>query len=485
MTILRKPGGGKAGGTVGAPVVLGAALASVAPLLVEGGVVTGAMANGLSWLPWVFAGVAVVLLLFMPGFVAMTERTGTGGGLASIVTAGLGPAVGAVAWYVALVAYGLLQVALYGLAGTQFASFFAQYGHLHHPWWVWALLAWALVTVASGFKLKWIGIVLITFTAGEIIVSILLSVSALTTTRDAPHALVAGHMSLSLISAAIPVCVLGQVGFETTALYKREVAHPRRTISRATIAALLTPALLFIAASWAIVAHDGSQAAALAAAQGPGAYFGIGSHAESVTANILLNTSLLGGLIGYNQAWIRYAYNGAAVGMMPPLFSRTNARAIHTPLTVLQAACGLAAIGLTCWRGWDPFAQFFYVGGTLGGYGVLLLYVLASVSVTVYFRRDTRGESARVARVYPVAASLLLLAMTVMASWHFALMIGVSPSDPMAKALPLTYALVALIGLSWALRTRREAPEKYAELSGPPVPKPVPPTDTIAQETGA
>lgn len=481
MSVLRKSGSARGGGTVGIPVVLGAALASVAPLLVEGGVVTGAMANGLTWLPWVFAGVAVVLYLFKPGFVAMTERTASGGGLASIVTAGLGPAAGAVAWYVALVAYGLLQVALYGLAGTQFASFFATYGHLDHPWWLWALLVWALVTVASGFKLKWIGIALIAFTAGEIVVSVLLSGGALAAAHHTGHALVSGHMSLSLISAAIPVCVLGQVGFETTALYRREVARPRRTISRATTAALLTPAVLFIAASWAITAHDGSQAAALAA-QGPGAYFGIGSHAESVAANVLLNTSLLGGLIGYNQAWVRYAYNGAAVGMMPQIFSRTSARGIHTPLTVLQAGCGLAAIGLTCWRGWDPFQQFFYIGGTLGGYGVLLLYVLTGVSVAAYFRRDAHSESKWVARVCPTASSILLLVMAVLASWHFALMIGVAPNDPMAKALPLGYALIALLGLGWVLRTRRTSPAKYAELAGPPVPKPIAPTDALAQE---
>lgn len=477
MNVVRKAVGMKpSDGTVGVPVVLGAALASVAPLLVEGGVITGAMANGLAWLPWVFAGVLAVLLVFKPGFVAMTEHTATGGGLASIVTAGLGRAAGVVAWYIALVAYGLLQVALYGLAGTQFASFFATYGHLNHPWWAWALLAWLLVTAASQFKLKWIGIALIAFTTGEIVISVLLSGGALTSSHHTGHALVAGHMSVSLISAAIPVCVLGQVGFETTALYKREVEHPRRTISRATTAALLTPAVLFIAASWAIVAHDGSQAAALATSQGPGAYFGIGDHAESVAANILLNTSLLGGLIGYNQAWTRYAYNGAAVGMMPQVFSRTNARGIHTPLTALQAACGIAAIGLTCWRGWDPFGQFFFVGGTLGGYGVLLLYVLTGISVAAYFWRNAHGESVWVSRICPAASSVLLLAMTVLASWHFALMIGVAPSDPMALALPLCYLVIALLGLWWALRTRRSAPEKYAELAGPPTPTSTPVT---------
>lgn len=482
MNVLRSSGGARAeGSTVGVPVVLGAALASVAPLLVEGGVVTGAMANGLVWLPWVFAGVAVVLLLFAPGFVAMTEHTPTGGGLASIVTAGLGPALGAVAWYVALVAYGLLQVALYGLAGTQLAGFFATYGHLNLTWWAWALSAWALVTVTSQFKLKWIGMVLIAFTGGEIVVSVLLSGDALATSHRTAHALVAGHMSLSLISAAIPVCVLGFVGIETTALYKREVAHPRRTISRATMVALLTPAVLFVAASWAIVAHDGGQAGAIAAAQGPGAYFGIGDHAESVAANILLNTSLLGGLIGYNQAWTRYAYNGAAVGMMPAVFTRANSRGIHTPLTALQALCGLAAIGVTCWRGWDPFGQFFFIGGTLGGYGVLLLYVLTSISVAVYFWRDPQGESVWVSRICPAASSVLLLTMTVLASWHFALMIGVAPSDPMATALPLGYLLIALAGLAWALRIRRTWPQKYAQLAGAPVPRPIP-ADTVTQE---
>jgi amino acid transporter len=466
---------------VGALVVLGAALASVAPLLVEGGVVTGALANGLSWLPWVFGGVTVVLLLFTPGFVAMTERTPIGGGLPAIVTAGLGPVAGVVAWYVALVAYGLLQVGIYGLVGTQFASFFATYGHVNHSWWFWALAAWVVVTAASQFKLRWIGIVLIVFTAGEFVVSVLISGGALAGASDPVHALTAGRMSLADISAAIPVCVLGFIGFETTAVYKREVEHPRRTVSRATVAAVATPALLFITAAWAIAAHDGSQAASLAASQGPGAYFGISTHGESVAANILLNTSLLGGLMGYNQAWVRYAYSGASAGMMPSVFESTSERGIHQPLTVLQAGCGLAAIGLTCWRGWDPFQILFYRVGTLGGFGVLWLLALAAVAVVAHFWRNRLGESVWVARICPAASAALLLTMAVLASWHFALMIGVTSSDPVATALPLSYLVIALLGLRWALKVRHQEPEKYAALSGPPAPTPAVPTGSIAQ----
>lgn len=499
MNLLKRIGGD--GSTVGVPVVLGAALASVAPLLVEGGVIPGALANGLTALPWVFAGVFVVLMLFKPGFVAMTEHTPTGGGLASIVTAGLGPVYGAVAWYIALVAYGLLQVALYGLAGTQFASFFASYGHIQLSWWAWALIVWGLVSVASQFKLKWIGIVLILFTTGEVVVSVLLSGGALVAAGHAStHALTSGHPSLSGLSASFPVCVLGFVGFELTALYKLLVRNPRRTVNRATTAALVTPAVLFVAASWAIVAHDGGQTAALAA-QGPGAYFGISDHVESVAANVLLNTSLLGGLIGYNQGWVRYAYNGARVGMMPQLFERTTARGIHFPLTVLQSACGLAAIGLTCWRGWDPFQQFFYVGGTLDGYGVLWLLALTSISVAVHFRRERKKqvreagveaaaaervgfqrESVWVSSICPAVSAALLLAMAVLASWHFSLMIGVAPSDPMAKVLPLSYLVIALIGLGWVLRVRRRSPQKYQGLSGPPTPELAVAAGVISQE---
>jgi hypothetical protein len=73
MNLLKRIGGD--GSTVGVPIVLGAALASVAPLLVEGGVIPGALANGLTGLPWVFAGVFVVLMLFKPGFVANWPRS--------------------------------------------------------------------------------------------------------------------------------------------------------------------------------------------------------------------------------------------------------------------------------------------------------------------------------------------------------------------------------------------------------------------------
>jgi hypothetical protein len=93
-----------------------------------------------------------------------------------------------------------------------------------------------------------------------------------------------------------------------------------------------------------------------------------------------------------------------------------------------------------------------------------------------------RRESVWVSSIFPAASAVLLLAMAVLASWHFAQMIGVSPSDPMAIGFPLAYLVVAVIGLTWALKVRRAEPEKYRALSGPPTPDSPMPTTAVAQE---
>jgi hypothetical protein len=201
-----------------------------------------------------------------------------------------------------------------------------------------------------------------------------------------------------------------------------------------------------------------------------------------VAANVLLNTSLLGGLMGYNQAWVRYSYNGASAGMMPRRYESTTARGVHRPLTFLQAACGLVAIGLTAWRNWDPFQILFFRGGTIGGYGVLWLIAFAGLSVVVYFWRDNKGESVWVAKIFPFTSAAMLLTMAGLASWHFAVMLGVADSDPMATAFPLGYLVVALAGLSWSLKLRRVAPAKYVALAGPPEPEVLAPAKPVAQE---
>ena len=106
---------GLAAGRLGVPQVLYFALSGVAPLTVVAGVVTTAYAvTGLTSVPAAFYLVAVVLAVFSVGFVAMSRHIRNAGAFYAYIARGLGRPAGVGAASIALVAYNLLQVGLYG-----------------------------------------------------------------------------------------------------------------------------------------------------------------------------------------------------------------------------------------------------------------------------------------------------------------------------------------------------------------------------------
>ena len=61
------------------------------------------------------------------------------GAFYAFISQGLGRAAGVAAALIALLAYSLLQVALYGMLGPAAASLAAAHLGVHAPWWAWAL----------------------------------------------------------------------------------------------------------------------------------------------------------------------------------------------------------------------------------------------------------------------------------------------------------------------------------------------------------
>ena len=182
MRILRDARGTGSGapGDIGVGGVLFFALASVGVLMVVSGVVPTAYgATGLTSLPLAFLTVGAVLALFIPGYVRMTRYTPNGGAMYSIVTLGLGRLIGVPVAWIALAAYLLLGVALYGLVGVEMQTYAQEHWNLNQPWWVWALAVWLLVAVLGQFKTRDVGRILGVLSLAEIAISLVISASGL------------------------------------------------------------------------------------------------------------------------------------------------------------------------------------------------------------------------------------------------------------------------------------------------------------------
>jgi len=150
---------------------------------------------------------------------AMARRITNAGAPDAFIARGLGRIPGIAAALVALLAYSMLQVALYGAFGPAAASQAAALG-VHAPWWVWALAAWAVITVLGLLRVDITGKVLGVLTAAEIVVIIVEAVSGLASPAG-------GHLSFATLSPSAltsagfgtagvlaVVAVLGFTGFE-------------------------------------------------------------------------------------------------------------------------------------------------------------------------------------------------------------------------------------------------------------------------------
>ena len=125
----------------------------------------------------------MILALFATGYVAMTRHITNAGAFYAFISRGLGRPAGVAAALVALLAYTFLQVGLYGAFGPNAAAEAAAHLGLHAPWWVWALAAWAVVTVLGLLRVDITGRVLGVLLTAEIVVILAETVAGWPTRR--------------------------------------------------------------------------------------------------------------------------------------------------------------------------------------------------------------------------------------------------------------------------------------------------------------
>jgi len=455
---------------LGVPAVLFFVLAGVAPLTVAAGVIPTAYATtGLTGIPAAFLLVAVVLAVWATGYVAMTRHITNAGAFYAFIARGLGRPAGVAAALVALVAYSFLQVGLYGALGPAAAGQAAAHLGVHAPWWVWALAAWALITGLGLARVDITGKVLGVLLTAEILVILAETIAGLA--RPAGGQLSFATLSPAALTSAgtgatgvlAVVAILGFVGFEQAPVLAEEARHARRTIPVATYLALGAIAVVYAGAAWAMAAHAGqSRAVAVAAAQGPGLLFGLGSGWLGQAAQWLFLTSLFAAALAFHNCVWRYIFALGREGVLPAALGRTGANSIPKAASLTQSLTGLAVIAAYAAGGWPPMTDLFFWLGTTGGFGILVLLAATSVAVIVFFARGPRGERLWPRLIAPALAAILLTGIVVLALQHYGTLLGVPPGSTAAWALPASYAAAAGIGLGWGLVLRARRPRLYA-----------------------
>ena len=460
-------------GRLGKTGLIAFAMTAGTPLTVVAGVVTtGFAATGITGLPAAFVVVGAILWLFSIGYTAMARYIPNAGSFYAYVAQGSTGWLGVAAAWLALASYNLLQVGLYGAVGAAAAPVTQQYLHVSPPWWVIALLAWALTAAMGVAQVKINGAVVMWLLVAEVAVIIVYSVADVVDP--------ATSLSLSTLSprelfgpgagALLALAVLGFVGFESTVVFTEEARDAKRTVPAATKLCIAITAALYTVGSWAMSMGTGpDRIVADSRASGPDLMFvlagdRLGQGAADV-GHLLFVGSIVAALISFHSVTARYGFALGREQVLPSWLGRASLRTgAPVAASAAQSCIGLVVILVYAVAGWDPLVQLFYWGGTIGGIGILALLTMTSGAVIGFFSRQPADETGWTTFAAPALALVALFSAFVLALKNVGTLLGVPPGHPLTWVVPAGLILTLGGGAVWGSVLRVRRPGVYAAI---------------------
>jgi len=470
--------------TLGVPAITFMIIAASAPLtVVAGGVPASFAVTESMGVPVGFLVLAVMLIIFSVGFTAMGRFITNSGAFYAYVSQGLGRPLGVGTSLVALVAYNTMQVGIYGLFGFQLSLFIEAKTGMASPWWVWIFLCIIVVGLLGVNRVDLSAKVLGVLVALEFIVVIIFDIVALSAAPEGVSA-----VALNPMAALTPVFGIvllfnfaAFMGFEGAAIYGEEAKDPKRTVPRATYAAVTIIGVFYAFSAWAFSVGIGpSQIVGASQESGPDLMFiFMGDKLGLIVADImalLFLTSLFAALQSFHNAVARYFFSLGREGVLPRSFARTSKAGApiagsitQTIIAVILVAGfalagdvfgGAAALGDMGFL-FPVFTMFTWLTNT-GALGLVILMFLATLAVIGYFRKNQHGLSVWTRVVAPVLALVFLAWVLFLALSNFQLLLGQETPDATTFILPGLLFAGLIVGVVWGLVLKSRDPKLYA-----------------------
>ena len=210
------------------------------------------------------------------------------------------------------------------------------------------------------------------------------------------------------------------LGFEATALYRSEARNPNKSIPRATYIAIGFLTVFYAGLVWLFV-----QAWGESGVQGFIGENGITAFAfitadtflgqwATLTMLALIVTSVYAGLLAFHNTINRYAYALARDGILPAALARTRRNGSPHIAGLVQTILSVLIVGGFVIAGADPFLNLLIWVNTPGVVGILVLQLLASIAVIVFFVRNRTLERKWYVLPAAVLATIVLAVFTVL-----------------------------------------------------------------------
>ncbi len=493
-------------GRIGVIGIVFFVVAAAAPLVGMTGAVPVAtvLGNG-AGVPGAYLAVALILLLFSVGYSAMSQHVTNAGAFFAYVGRGLGINTGVGSAFVSLVAYITIQLAIFGFFGAVVAGQMAALYGIELAWWIWVLIAWALVLILSVFSVdigaKVLGVLLTLELLSLVVTAIAVFVKGGPEGIDfaasfSPGAVLAGGLA-GTAGIALAFAFASYIGFEATAIYGEESREPKKTVPRATYTAIILIGVIFAFTTFAVVTALGSSSVidetlARSTVDGiplldPAAVlFSIADEFVgpwmATVMSWLVITSLFAGLLAFQNSLARYFFAMGRAGVFNQRLDHTNRFGAPGNGSITTSVITLVVITIFVLAGLDPVLNLFYWSSAIAVLAIVLVEILVSIAVIAYFRRTKEDTRIWHTIIAPVLAIIGLALGAYLLMARFNLFSGAAPDPDVCPGdAGSGCGAFELTGLGWllilipfiafaiglgvgALRRRRENVDAIADL---------------------
>jgi len=389
--------------------------------------------------------VGLMLLVFSVGYAAMSNRVTNSGAFFAYVGKGLGTNMGVASAFASIVGYVTIQVAIYGFFGGLLGIMLPDFGI---TWYVWAIIAWVLVTALSLLSVDVGARVLGTLMILELLSLVITAVAILV--NGGPEGMnFAASFDPSLIFAggfagsagiALAFAFASFIGFEATAIYGEESKDPKRTVPLATYWAIGIITALFAVVSFGMVTGLGSSTVidqVLATSDGlanpAGVLFALAEQFVGPWMSTLMSwlvvSSLFAGLLAFQNATARYFFAMGRGGVLPKAFGKTNKAGAPQNGAILTSVLGLGIIVAFAAAGLDGILHLFYWFSAITAIAIVFVEILVSLAVIAFFRKVGR-ENVWKSTIAPVIAVVGLVIGEYLLMGRFGLLAGADVLPP-------------------------------------------------------
>jgi amino acid transporter len=442
-------------------------VAASAPLVGMTGAVPVAMllGNGAAT-PGAYLAVGITLLIFSVGYAAMSNHVTNAGAFFAYVGKGLGVKAGVASAYASLVGYITIQLAIYGFFGAVMAGQMEAKFGIALDWYVWVLIALALVTVLSILSVdvgaKILGGLLIL----ELLSLLITAFAILFKGGPEPMDIAASFNPADVFvggltgtaGIALAFAFASFIGFEATAIYGEEARDPKRDVPKATYLAIGTISIIFAITSFAMVVGMGKTtlidqilARSNGLADPAGVLFTLSGEFVGTwivdLMTILVVTSLFAGLLAFQNAASRYFFAMARGGVMPSALSKTNSSGAPQSASLVTSVLAIVVVLIFVSQQWDPFVNLFSWMSGVAVIAIGAIEILVSIAVVRYFNKNG-GGSLWATKIAPLLSVVLLSGGLYLLMSRFNLLAG-TVAEGVDPSLP--ESAWALSSLGWLL----------------------------------